>query len=276
MNKSVKIILEVVLLAAACYLGYRAVSNVKGTIDFGTEREAREVVAKQRLSDIRELENAYYRHYGVYQDTFAVLKDFYVNGNISTAFENGSPTDTVAMEKTEKLKQEILKQYERKKVKFGKGDLQRKNDSLNISLYRDYFLKDQATYGYLQFRVMIDQPVRTQIFTDRPDFCIDSLEFVPFSGGKKVCLWAYVNADETGSSIPVYEAKITYEDLLTGLDEHEIRSWVLDREKFDRDRPKGYKPGQPIPADTTKAADQRTGLQVGGDYEFNNGNGNWK
>lgn len=273
MNKPVKIILEVLLLAGACYLGYRAVANVKGTIDFGTEREAREAVAIQRLSDIRELEKAYYNRYGVYQDTFAVLKDFYLNQSIATMYENGSLTDTVATEMTDKIKQEILKKYERQKVKFGKTELERKNDSLNISLYRDYYLTDTIKYKDLQFKVPIMQPVHTQLFTNRPDFVIDSLEFVPFSGGKKISYWAHVEDDETGSSVPVYEVKIPYEDLLTGLDENEIRAWCKDRLKFDHDRPKS---GIVDPNDTLHARDQRTGLQIGGDFEFNNGNGNWK
>lgn len=273
MNKTVKIIIEVVLVAVACFFGYKAVKNVKGTLDFDSERQAREPVAIQRLNDIRELEKAYYNRYGVYQDTFARLKEFYLNENLAVTFENGSLTDSLATIETEKIKAEILKKYERQRVKFGKHELERKTDSLNLCLYRDYYLTDTLKYKDLQFKVPIEQPVRSQLFVGRTDFVIDSLEFVPFSGGKKISYWAYVEDDETGSSVPVYEVKIAYEDLLTGLDPKEIRSWCKERLKLDHDRPKS---GIVDPNDTIHARDQRTGLQIGGDFEFSNGNGNWK
>lgn len=271
-NKIVKIIVELLLLAIAGYFAWRALDNVKGTIDFGTEREAREAVAIQRLTDIQTLEKEYYTQYGVYQDTFEVLKKFYLEGAMSVSFQNGSNTDTVAFLATQKLKDSILKDYARRRITFGKGDAVRKEDSLNVSLYRDYYLKDTVKYKDLLFSVRISKPVREQIFTDRPDFCIDSLEYIPFSGGKKIVYWANEESDETGLSLAVYEVKIPYEDLLTGMDSKEVSTFCKDRLKFDHDQPKI----KPVGVDTTKCPDQRPGLQIGGDYQFNNGAGNWK
>jgi len=277
-NPFVKIIVELLLLAVAVFFGFKACSNVKGTIDFGHEREAREQVAIQRLIDIQTLEKEYHTQFGVYQDTFALLKQFYLEGEISVSYQNGSNTDTLAIEATEKIKDQIIKDYARRRITFKKGEGLRKEDSLNICLYRDYYLKDTVKYKDLLFTVNIKRPVRDTLFNNRPDFCIDSLEYIPFSGGKKTVFWATTEGDETGLSLSIFEIKMPYEDLLTGLDPKEVATYCKEREKFD-DRIRYYREkGQDVPAtaDPSKNPDQRPGLQIGGDYQFGNGVGNWK
>ena len=272
MSKSLKIVIELVLVALAVFIGLQIYFNIKGTMDFDAERQAREQVAIVRLTDIQTLEKEYYNQFGVYQDTFEVLRNFYNEGMMSVSFQNGSPTDTVAALRTEALKEQIIKDFAKRKITFGKQDAIRREDSLNTVLYRDYYLKDTVEFGNLLFTVRIDTPVRSHLFTDRPDFCIDSLEFIPFSGGKKIVYWANEEIDETGLSLAVYEVKIPYEDLLTGLDPKEVATFCKDRLKFDHDVPKH----KPVGIDTLHSPDQRTGMQIGGDFQFNNGAGNWK
>lgn len=279
MNKPfVKIAIELLLLALAVYLGYQAFHTVQKTVDFKSQREARELVAQQRLMDIQTLEKEYFSQFHVYQDTFEVLKQFYLEGEIGIVFQNGSNTDTAALLVTEKLKEQIIKDYARRRIVFKKGEGERKEDSLNISLYRDYYLKDTLKYKDLHFTVSIPRPVRDTLFRGREDFCIDSLEYIPFSGGKKIVFWASQESDITGETLSTYEIKIPYEDLLTGLDAKETAAWCKEREKFD-DRFRFYsQKGEEMPTavDTTKSPDQRPGLQIGGDYQFGNGTGNWK
>jgi len=272
MKKSLIIAIEIALVAVAVFIGAQIYLNIKGTMDFDAERLSREEVAKVRLTDIQTLEKEYYNQFGVYQDTFEVLRNFYLEGKMSISFQNGSATDTLAALRTDKIKEDILKDFAKRRITFGKQDAIRREDSLNTVLYRDYYLKDTVEFGNLLFTVRIDRPVRDHLFTDRPDFCIDSLEFVPFSGGKKIVYWANEEIDETGLSLAVYEVKIPYEDLLTGLDPKEVATFCKDRLKFDHDVPKH----KPVGIDTLHSPDQRTGMQIGGDYQFNNGAGNWK
>ena len=94
----------------------------------------------------------------------------------------------------------------------------------------------------------------------------------------KTVFWATQEGDETGLSVASYEIKMPYEDLLAGLDPKEVATYSKEREKFD-DRIRYFREkGLDLPAgkDTTKSPDQRPGLQIGGDYQFGNGVGNWK
>ena len=59
MNKVVKIIIEVVLLAAICGLVYLLYSNIMKPVNFNKERDMRKAVAVQRLQDIRTLQVAH-------------------------------------------------------------------------------------------------------------------------------------------------------------------------------------------------------------------------
>ena len=86
-----------------------------------------------------------------------------------------------------------------------------------------------------------------------PDFNIDSLKTIPFSGGEPVIMEATVRR-VSGVPVPLFEAKMPYKSLLKGLDEQLRINLDADRESQNK-----YE-----------------GLQVGSITSPNNNAGNWE
>ena len=77
MKKPVKIIIEVVLLAAIVFLVYKIYSSIMQPVNFEKQRAYRESIAIQRLKDIRTLQVAYRSVNGKFTSTVDSLKLFY-------------------------------------------------------------------------------------------------------------------------------------------------------------------------------------------------------
>lgn len=82
---------------------------------------------------------------------------------------------------------------------------------------------------------------------------IDSIGIIPFSGGKKIILESVVRK-VSGIEIPLFEARIPYDDLLKGLDRQLIINLKADKEDMG----------------------QYPGLKVGDIENPNNNAGNWE
>jgi len=95
--------------------------------------------------------------------------------------------------------------------------------------------------------------VKDTLFAHRDDFVVDSLKYIPFSGGQKVLMEAIVKT-VSGVPVPLFEAKMPYKALLKGMD-NQLRI-NLDAEKKDQNRYEG--------------------LQVGSVTAPNNNAGNWE
>ena len=87
----------------------------------------------------------------------------------------------------------------------------------------------------------------------RPDFVVDSIKYIPFSGGQLVEMDAIVKT-VSGVNVPLFEAKMPYKALLKGLD-NQLRI------NLDAD---------------CRAANRYEGLQVGSVTAPNNNAGNWE
>lgn len=75
--------------------------------------------------------------------------------------------------------------------------------------------------------------VADSLYGHRPDFSIDSLRYIPFSGGKEFSLDA--GTIETGGiTVNVFEASALYTEFLRGLDEQLILNLVKAKEDIDR------------------------------------------
>ena len=103
------------------------------------------------------------------------------------------------------------------------------------------------------FSISTPIPVKDTLFTGREDFCIDSLAFIPFSGGQKVQMDAIVKT-VSGVQVPLFEAKMPYKALLNGLDHQLIVNLNAERE----------------------AQNRYEGLMVGSVSAPNNNAGNWE
>lgn len=82
---------------------------------------------------------------------------------------------------------------------------------------------------------------------------IDSISFIPYSGGKRIGMQAVVRK-VSGIEIPLFEATISYDDLLKGLDRQLIVNLKAEKEDMK----------------------QYPGLKVGDIENPNNNAGNWE
>ena len=230
MNKTVKILIECVLLVAIVGLVYVFYSSIMEPINFNKEKARRETVAIQRLKDIRTLQVAYKSVNGKFTSTVDSLKNFYENGEMAVVMQIGSADDSLAMAHTDAIKKAHRK-------------------ITNEELYKLYLAGDKN----LVFSIEHKLAVKDTLFNDRPDFCIDSLKYIPFSGGPPVTMEA-ITKQVSGVQVPLFEAKMAYRDLLKGLD-NQLRI-NLDAERRDQNRYEG--------------------LQVGSITAPNNNAGNWE
>ncbi len=229
MNKALKILINLLLIALCVFLVYLIFSSVMEPVNFNKERDARQTVAVQRLKDIRTLQEAYKSVNGKFTADFDSLAMFYNDGKMEIIMQVGSMDDSLAVANTEALK--------------------RKNRKITAQEMYERYLKGEN----LVFSIKNDIPVRDTVFHNRPDFVIDSLRYIPFSGGEEVEMDAIVKT-VSGVQVPLFEAKMPYKKLLKGMD-NQLRI-NLDAER--------------------RAANQYEGLQVGSISAPNNNAGNWE
>jgi hypothetical protein len=105
----------------------------------------------------------------------------------------------------------------------------------------------------LVFSVSTPIAVKDTLFNNRPDFCIDSLKYIPFSGKMPVETDAIIKT-VSGVQVPLFEARMPWRALLKGMD-NQLRI-NLDAE--------------------CEAQNKYEGLQVGSVTAPNNNAGNWE
>jgi hypothetical protein len=229
MNKALKIVLEIVLALAAVGIVYAIYSSIMEPVHFNRQKAAREAVAIQRLKDIRTLEVAFKSATNHFTADMDSLKAFYETGKMDVVMQIGSQDDSIAVANTAALR--------KKNRKITNEEL--------LSIYR------QGTP--VVFSISTPIAVKDTLFHGREDFVIDSLAYIPFSGGQKVEMAAVVKT-VSGVQVPLFEAKMPYRALLKGLD-NQLRI-NLDAECRDQNKYEG--------------------LQVGSVTAPNNNAGNWE
>ena len=233
MNKVVKIIVEVLLLAAIAGLVYLLYSNIMQPVNFNKEKASRQAVAVQRLKDIRTLQVAYKSATGKFNSSIDSLKQFYETGQMEIVMQVGSMDDSLAVLNTEAIK---------------KANRKLKPEQLTEKLQEAY-----AAGQKVVFSTVTKVPVRDTLFNNRPDFCIDSLKYIPFSGKEEVQMEATTKM-VSGVPVPLFEARVPWKALLKGMN-NQLRI-NLDAESRDLNRYEG--------------------LQVGSITAPNNNAGNWE
>lgn len=233
MNKTTKIIIEVVLLAAICGLAYLLYSNIMKPVNFNKEKDSRQAVAVQRLKDIRTLQVAYKSVTGKFNSSVDSLKQFYEAGQMEIVMQIGSMDDSLAVMNTEAIK---------------KANKKLKPEQLTEKLQEAY-----AAGQKVVFSTVTKIPVRDTLFNNRPDFCVDSLKFIPFSGKQPIEMESAIKM-VSGVPVPLFEARIPWKSLLKGMD----RQLIINLNAESRD------------------LNRYEGLQVGSITAPNNNAGNWE
>lgn len=102
-------------------------------------------------------------------------------------------------------------------------------------------------------RENIEILIKDTLFRSRVGFAIDSLRYIPFSGGDTVVMKTVIKV-VSGVNVPLFEANMPYSSLLKGLDHQLIVNLNAEQEDMDR----------------------YPGLQVGSVTNPNNNAGNWE
>jgi hypothetical protein len=233
MSKTVKIILEIVLAALIVLLAWLTVKSVQKPVKFNKELEARTQVAVQRLKDIRTLQVAFKSVNGRFTPSMDTLKAFYENGKMDIIMQIGSNDDSLAVANTEAIK--------------------KANKKLNPAQMTAKLQEAYAQGQKVVFSTTTQIPVRDTLFTNRPDFHIDSLYYIPFSGRQKVEMESTIKT-VSGVQVPLFEARMPYRALCLGMD-NQLR---INKDAECKDQNK-YE-----------------GLQVGSVVNPNNNAGNWE
>jgi hypothetical protein len=233
MNKSVKIALECALAALIVLLAWLTVKSVQKPVEFKKEVAARSQVAIQRLKDIRTLQVAFKGENGRFSPTMDSLKMFYESGKMAIVMQIGSMDDSLAVANTEAIK---------------KANKKLKAEEVLVKLQEAYKRGTPVVYS-----VTTQIPVKDTLFNNRPDFCIDSLAYIPFSGGVKTEMESDIKL-VSGVHVPLFEARMPYKALCKGLD-NQLRI-NLDADRRDMNKYEG--------------------LQVGSITAPNNNAGNWE
>ena len=235
MNKVLKNLLTwLVLPAIIALLVYVIVDSIMQPVRFNKEKDYRQEIAVQQMKDIRTLQVAYKGEYGKFAPSIDSLKQYYKTGDMSVIMQIGSADDSVAVAHTDAVKKTFRNL---------------KGAEVNQALYQAYLAGDNN----LVFTVANKIPVRDTLFNNRPDFKVDELDVIPFSGGDKVLMEEIVKT-VSGVPVPLFEAKMPYKSLLKGMD-NQLRI-NLDAEQRDMNRYEG--------------------LQVGSITAPNNNAGNWE
>ncbi len=229
-----KVLTYLILPAIIAGLTYALVKSVMEPVEFNKHKDYRTEIAVQRLKDIRDLQVAFKNVNARYSSTVDSLINFYNEGKMQIVLQVGSKDDSLAMAHTDMIKRRYRNL---------------KGEKLNQKLYELY----QAGEQNLVFQVAHDIAVKDTLFNDRPNFHIDSIAFIPFSGRDSVQMESTVKR-VSGVNVPLFEARMPYKSLLKGLD-NQLRI-NLDAEQEDKGRYKG--------------------LQVGSVTAPNNNAGNWE
>ena len=234
MNKIVKILVEILLALVAVGCVYGIYRSIMKPVNFNKEKDQRKDVAVQRLKDIRTLEVAYKGVNNRYTADLDSLINFYNTGKMDIIMQVGSNDDSLAMENTKRVKDRAFLKLSKEEQNARLMELYRQGQKLVFSISTPIAVKDT-------------------LFNNRPDFCIDSLKYIPFSGKQLIETDAIVKT-VSGVQVPLFEARMPWKALLKGMD-NQLRI-NLDAELEDQDK---------FP-----------GLQVGSVNQPNNNAGNWE
>ena len=234
MNKIVKILVEILLALVAVGCVYGIYRSIMKPVNFNKEKDQRKDVAVQRLKDIRTLEVAFKGVNGRYTADIDSLINFYNTGKMDIIMQVGSNDDSLAMENTKRVKDRAFLKLSKEEQNARLMELYRQGQKLVFSISTPIAVKDT-------------------LFNGRPDFCVDSLKYIPFSGKQLVETDAIVKT-VSGVQVPLFEARMPWKALLKGMD-NQLRI-NLDAECEDQNKYEG--------------------LQVGSVTAPNNNAGNWE
>lgn len=232
-----KTVLNAVMVVAILVMGYLCYESIQKPIEFQEQRDARQAIVVKKLIDTRRAQEAFKDNYGHYTASWDSLITFVKTGKKAVVAKKGTITD-IQMEKG------LTEQKAWNMVYNNKGADAAKYGIEDFEAFKEYFRRDT-----------ILEDVITAVYGSE-DYPIDTLKYVPFTNKKeKFVMKADMKFNEkSGFSIPLFEASVTNDVYLNGLERQEVVNMNVlakDMEKFP-------------------------GLKVGDVETPNNNAGNWE
>jgi len=233
-----KIVLNVILLAAACLLAWMCYESIQIPVQFRADVAKRDAVVIQRLKDIRTLQELHRDMHQNYCASWQQLIDFAKNEKISICVKKGTLTDQqLADGLNEKNAWKYLcdpKKYAKEIQKFGLDINTFSRDTMKVSILES----------------------DTSLMSRNVMQWIDRIQYIPIEEAKNDTFELVLGSVTTASgyNMSLFEAKVPYEVYLRGLNEGELANKIADR----------------------KEQDKYPGLQVGDANQANNNAGNWE
>jgi hypothetical protein len=231
-----KIVLKLLLLAAAAVLVVMCYQSIRIPVEFNEQVSAREAVVIQRLKDIRTLQEAHRDKYQAYAASWSELIRFAKHDSLPIVQKIGSLTD---YQLADGLNEKDAWMYLQNPKKYAK-------EIEKFDLDRSKFSRDTIYVNGLQ---------KDSSFMSRTDFNIDSIQYVPFSQNRDT-FELVIGSVETASGyvMQLFEAKTDYNTYLGDLNAQELANKIDDK----------------------KSQDKYPGLKVGDAEQANNNAGNWE
>ncbi len=233
-----KIVLNVILLAAACLLAWMCYESIQIPVQFRADVAKRDAIVIQRLKDIRTLQELHRDMHQNYCASWQQLIDFAKNEKISICVKKGTLTDQqLADGLNEKNAWKYLcdpKKYAKEIQKFGLDINTFSRDTMKVSILES----------------------DTSLMSRNVMQWIDRIQYIPIEEAKNDTFELVLGSVTTASgyNMSLFEAKVPYEVYLRGLNEGELANKIADR----------------------KEQDKYPGLQVGDANQANNNAGNWE
>ena len=230
MNETLKKVLQYCILPLVIVaLVIVIVKGVQKPVKFDKEKDFRTKEAVQRLKDIRDLQVAYKSVNGKFSSTIDSLILFYNTGKMDVVLQVGSKDDSIAVVNTERIKKANKKITQEELY-----ELYKKGERVIATVKTQFAVKDT-------------------LFVNRTNFVVDSIKYIPYSGGQLVEMESIVKK-VSGVDVPLFEARMPYRALLKGMD-NQLRINLDDQRK---------------------TMNQYEGLMVGSINNPNNNAGNWE
>ncbi|MDR2064960.1 MAG: hypothetical protein LBP85_04555 [Prevotellaceae bacterium] len=287
-----KKIILLLLIGAICGLAYIFINNMRRPIIFNDAYAIRKAKVVERLKEIRALQQAYKSVKGVYTADFDTLEIFYKTGKMQTLRSVGSLDDSATQARTK----EYEKLYDEQQ-RLIKARRPVKGERLVALVDMDD--EEVEKRGLAVRKPIVDDvkaivKIDTVLLSDRPDFNIDSLRYVPgvvVNGvveKPEFIMKATIKETISKVHVPLFAVFVPNEVYLKGLDKQEIANLndtqIQRNDLGDEEKNKVIKEQEgKLSAEEKKYfAEEKMkwehypGLRVGSINNPNNDAGNWE
>jgi hypothetical protein len=226
-----KRIIQLVLVVVIVVLAVLLITNLRNPIVFQDAYAQRKAKVVERLKEIRALEQAYKSTYGHYVGSFDSLENFYKNGKMQTIRSVGSLDDSATMARTDAY-QKLYKEQQNliKARRPVRGEtLKALVDLSDEEILQRGLAARKPVFDDVKsvVRVKYDEN-RDMLLSEIPNFNIDELKYVPGleveEGQARPQFQLSAKMKETSSKVlvPLFEAKVSNDVFLKGLDQQQI------------------------------------------------------